>query len=392
MQLWTVALCEIRRMFRSRSFYFVLFALPFLLILILGSALKDIFSQDDRTIGPVRVAVASLDQGAMQEGVQAFLGSPDVTKYLQPSPAGSREAAVEAVKSGEADFGLVIPERFSESVLRGERANWEFLYGPSRTRNTTAEHVLQTFIDQANTIQSVHLTITSAASFAVSATRPPGAAPAGGESYVKTGSLNQANTVVSALQYYAAAELIMFLLYAGMMAAISLTTEKEQHTLARLGTLPVKPATVLTGKMAGQGFLAIVQAAVIVTGTSLLYGVDWGNSWGILTAVILLSIAASMSLALLIAVIAKTYKAAVGLFQAIIIGMTLLSGGFMPVDGLLQKFGYFTVSYWASDSITRIMLDSGPGILSGHLTVLAAIAGGLLAVSFVVYRKAGFYE
>ncbi|MDF2658683.1 MAG: hypothetical protein K0Q94_1474, partial [Paenibacillus sp.] len=58
MQLWTVVLCEIRRMLRSRSFYFVLFALPFLLILILGSALKDIFSQDDRTIAPVRLAVA----------------------------------------------------------------------------------------------------------------------------------------------------------------------------------------------------------------------------------------------------------------------------------------------------------------------------------------------
>jgi ABC-2 type transport system permease protein len=387
MQLWTVVLCEIRRMLRSRSFYFVLFALPFLLILILGSALKDIFSQDDRTIAPVRLAVASLDQGALQEGVQAFLGSPDLSKYLQPSPVVSREAAVDAVKSGEADFGLVIPDRFSESVLRGERANWEFLYGPSRTHNTTAEHVLQTFIDQTNTIQSVHLTIPSAAA---SAARLPASVSAGGESFVLTGSLNQANTAVSALQYYAAAELVMFLLYAGMMAAISLTTEKEQHTLARLGTLPVKPATVLAGKMAGQGFLAVVQAAVIVAGTSLLYGVDWGDNWGVLAAVILLTIAASMSLALLIAIIAKTYKAAVGLFQAVIIGMTLLSGGFMPVDGMLQKLGFFTVSYWASDSITRIMQGFGPDVVSGHLTVLAAIAGGLLAVSFAVYRKAGF--
>lgn len=387
MQLWTVVLCEIRRMLRSRSFYFVLFALPFLLILILGSALKDIFSQDDRTIAPVRLAVASLDQGALQEGVQAFLGSPDLSKYLQPSSVVSREAAVDAVKSGAADFGLVIPERFSESVLRGERANWEFLYGPSRTHNTTAEHLLQTFIDQTNTIQSVHLTIPSAAA---SAARQPASIPAGGESFVLTGSLNEANTAVSALQYYAAAELVMFLLYAGMMAAISLTTEKEQHTLARLGTLPVKSATVLAGKMAGQGFLAVVQAAVIVTGTSLLYGVDWGDNWGMLAAVILLTIAASMSLALLIAIIAKTYKAAVGLFQAVIIGMTLLSGGFMPVDGMLQKLGFFTVSYWASDSITRIMQGFGPDVVSGHLTVLAAIAGGLLAVSFAVYRKAGF--
>jgi ABC-2 type transport system permease protein len=93
-----------------------------------------------------------------------------------------------------------------------------------------------------------------------------------------------------------------------------------------------------------------------------------------------------------VTLLVKSRKAIISVFQTLIIIMTMLSGGFMPVDGLLAKIGLFTVNHWASDSILRIMLDSGTQDVLRNIAVLGMIAAGLLLVSFGAYRKVGYRE
>lgn len=392
MNIWIVARTEIVRMMRTRAFYFVLFVLPFMLILILGSALDGTFGEEDVEIVPVRVAVLLEDRGELQDGIRTFLDSPDIVRYIKTVSVSAREEAEASVRSGETDFGLVVPAGFGESVIRGHNANWEFLYGRSSFKNRTAETVLGSFIEQTNTIQAVHIVLGAEKAGDLQAAGGNAAAGASGDTGVRAGSLNKEKKSASAIQYYAAAELIMFLLYGGMLAASSLTKERDEHTLARLSMMPVPPSAVLSGKIIGQGILALIQAGVIIAGTSLLYGVDWGSSYGLLAVVIVLSIVSSMSLALLVTLLVKSRKAIISVFQTLIIIMTMLSGGFMPVDGLLAKIGLFTVNHWASDSILRIMLESGTQDVLRNIAVLGMIAAGLLLVSFGAYRKVGYRE
>ncbi|PYI54447.1 ABC transporter permease [Paenibacillus flagellatus] len=386
MRLWTVMRTEIVRMTRTRAFYFVLFLLPFTLILILGNALEDAFSQEDRTIEPARVSVVLADGGALASGIRSFLDNKDMARYVTPAYVGTREEAEASVRAGDADFGLVVPAGFSESVLQGKPAEWEMMHGRDRLKNMTAENALGAFVRQTNAMQAIRIAMGGGPTASAGMT---GTAPAG-DTPVRIGSLNKEAKSVSALQYYAAAELIMFLLYAGMLAANSLAREKAGHTLERLAAMPVSSSTVIAGKMLGQGLLALLQAAVIIGGTAWLYGVDWGNRWGLLALVVVIAVIASMSMALLVSLLVKSGRAAIAAFQTVIIVMTLLSGGFTQIHGFLERAGHFTFSYWATDSVMRIMTGSELEPLLGGIGIMAAIGATLLAVSIGVFRKVGY--
>lgn len=389
-RIWLVAKTEMTRMTRIRAFYFILFVLPFVLILILGNALSGMFDMKDREIEPVQVAFVNDDAGGLQDQIRTFFAAEEVGKYVLLVPFATRKEAEASIRAGESDFGLIVPAGFSDSVLHGQKAHWEFVYGRDRVKNRTAESVLGVFVEEANTVQAANLAlgpVQAGSSGTASQAHDDGAAP-----LVKVGSLNEGGKGVTAIQYYAAAELVMFLLYGGMFAAISLAKEREQHTLSRLNAMPVSPSVLLAGKMLGQGLLAIVQAAVMIAGTSLLYGVDWGDHWGALAALVAGTIVASMGIAMLISLFARTHKAVMAVFQTIIIFMTLVSGGFTQVSGLLERIGHFTVSFWSFDGLNRIMLGSGIRSVADHLTVLWAIAAGLLLISVAVYRKVGYRE
>ena len=195
------------------------------------------------------------------------------------------------------------------------------------------------------------------------------------------------------MQYYAASMLVMFLLYSGMGAALGLQGEKEKHTLSRLNAMPIHEYQILLGKILGNIFISIGQAALIITVTILFYGVDWGNAFFNLFLICLLIIAASNSLAILIMLVAKSAKAINTTFQTIILVMTFLSGGFTPLpEGHLQRMGEFTLNHWAMQSMFRIMLGSDAAIIGHHLMILGCIGGGLLLLTLIVYRKAGYHE
>lgn len=74
--------------------------------------------------------------------------------------------------------------------------------------------------------------------------------------YVETASLNEGGETYSAFQYYAAAMLIMFLLYSGLSASISLSEEKRKKTLYRLNSMPVSTLEIFMGKIAGNSLVA----------------------------------------------------------------------------------------------------------------------------------------
>lgn len=390
--IFTIALHELRGMLRNRAYVGILFVLPMLLILILGSALTEVFDTKDREPEPVRVAVWLQDRSQLQNGIELFLASPEVGRYLTSETAGSREEVEQEVREGRADFGLVVPEGFGEAVLKGNAAQWEYMYGRNAVRNETAHLLLDSFLRETNVSQAAALVLDRSAGLSQADSEAQAAATYAAEgTYVRIARLNADGSDYSALQYYSAAYLVMFLLYSGMMAAVSLIKEQEQQTLLRLSTIPIRPGSILIGKLAGQSLLSMLQAAVIIGGSRLLYGVEWGSRLGMLALVCLLTIAAAMSLALLLTLAFKSMKNVISAYQLVIIGMTALSGGFTPnVGEFLAGIGKWTLSHWASDGILRIMLNDAVQTVLLRLGVLAVIAAVLTIAAAVIYRKEGY--
>lgn len=372
---------EIIQLTRIRSVMLMLLGLPLLLIFILGNAL-------DQEIKPVKVSVYIGDTGDLGQALQAYLDSDAVKQRLNLTLNGSDEAVQEDLRSGKADYGFTMPADFSKQVRTGQG---ELLSYPGRMaeRNLAAEAVINGFVQEVKIRQSA--AVVGAASAESGEAASGHSAPS--ESMVKVGTLVSGGSVVfgsiSSLQYYAVANLIMFLLFSGMSAAISLTEEREKGTLRRLYAMPVSMSAVLFGKLAGILAFAVLQAAFLVAFTQFIYGVDWGGDYAGIALVCIITSVASICFAVIIASFTRSRKAVESIYTLSVIVMTFLSGGMIPDLGpALQAIGKFTINHWATETLRELMAG---GNLTGNwqaITTLTAIAAGLIWISAFRFRKA----
>ncbi|GIP58629.1 ABC transporter permease [Paenibacillus woosongensis] len=396
MKLWTIAWFELRMLTRTRAVLLNLFLLPMVLIFILGNALSSNFKDEaEASVEQARVLIVEPNTGGAVQGelevglgLREFLNSPEIKQRMRIEKTVSREEAVEALTRGEADFGVIIPSDFEERVTAGKEAQWELIPGKDSMKNYVAQMIFHAYLDEVNRMQA-----------AIIALGPQGIGEAMGTmsgleaTYVETASLNEGGETYSAFQYYAAAMLIMFLLYSGLSASISLSEEKRKKTLYRLNSMPVSTLEIFMGKIAGNSLVAFLQAAVIICGTSWFYGVDWGRHLWMLALTCLLVVIASMMLAVILTLLTKSSAVARSAVVTVIVVMTFLSGGFQPLPmEIIQRMGEFTVNHWAMQAILRLMLGADPGEVMHYLMMLGLFCGLLLAAGIVSYRKVGYHE
>ncbi len=77
------------------------------------------------------------------------------------------------------------------------------------------------------------------------------------------------------MQYYAAAMLVMFLLYNITVGAKSVVTEQRTETLARLFSTPTSSFSILFGKFLGTLLFACIQFGIFIVATHFMFHVEW---------------------------------------------------------------------------------------------------------------------
>jgi len=392
MNIGTIAWFELKRMAKSRTVLINQFLLPLILIFILGNALSGWFGNGKEFEQPpvnVGFILPEAQGEKLPASVQGLVNAPEIQDIVIQHILSNREEAVGKLRRGELDYAVVIPEAFDERMRQGEAVKLELLPGRDHNLNLVADTVFTTFMADANHKQAEAIVFGGASSLAVPASASYG--KASGAS-VEVGQLGEKGGTYSAAQYYAASMLVMFLLYSGLMASSSLLGERERRTLYRLQSAPVSPGAIFAGKIIGCSLITIVQAAVIVLGSLWLYGVKWGGHPLLLITVCVLITLSSMTIAALITFVSRTAAGARGLMQALIIAMTFVSGGFMPLPvEFFQKIAAFTVNHWAMQSMLRMMLNSDTGLVLSCIGMLALITAVLSASAMITYRKVGYH-
>jgi len=369
--LW-MAWNEIVQLLRIRTVIIMLLGLPLMLIFLLGNALES----DHK---PVKLSVYANDAEQLGVTAKQYVTSSVAEAYVMPQMRDSENQVEEDLLSGKADFGFVA-------------ANGEIHYYPGKfdERNMVAESILDRYVAEIDINQSIAIVISqsNAATAIDSAASAPNA-----HSLVQIGNLIQGDAAdfssFSALQYYSVAYLIMFLLYAGMNGAISLTEEREKGTLLRLYAMPVSLNEMLIGKLIGIMFFAFIQAAVIVLFTKGVYGVDWGSSYGGIALICTLVSLATVCFAVILASFIRSRRAIESIFSLMITVMTFLSGGMIADLGpTIRNIGKYTINHWANEALRGMM--AGGALLDNWqaVVILGAITATLLALSVVRFRKA----
>jgi ABC-2 type transport system permease protein len=196
----------------------------------------------------------------------------------------------------------------------------------------------------------------------------------------------------SAVTYYAGAVAMLFLLFSALSGAMTYLDERESGLLDRLAIGPGGVGVLIDGKfmfLCVQGFL---QVAVIFLVGWAVFGVElWSNllPWAGTT---LAAALAAAGLALAFVTLCRSKQQAQSLGQMLILVVSAVGGSMVPrylMPGYVQAIGWATPNTWALDAYSSIFARAdGYAALLLPWAVLASAGVAGLIVAHVLARRA----
>jgi ABC-2 type transport system permease protein len=171
-----------------------------------------------------------------------------------------------------------------------------------------------------------------------------------------------------------------------MMTALAMTREHERGTMENLLATPVKPLEVMVGKIAPYILIGYVQVAVVLTAARLLFEVPMVGSLALLSASLIVFMAATLAVGFTFSTIAKNQLQAMQLTFFFFLPSILLSGFMFPFRGMpewAQVLGEILPLTHFLRIVRGIMLKgNGVAEIMPHLWPIAAfmLVAGLVAL------------
>ena len=199
---------------------------------------------------------------------------------------------------------------------------------------------------------------------------------------------------ISSSDYYAAAMLTMFILFAASHGGRMLLEEKEQFTYHRMMAAGIPEMSVLSGKFLVVFLIALLQISVMTIFSHYVLKVEWGSFF----SVVLIGITASLAVAGVgVAVAAATYRAGnykmANIFETVVIQtMALLGGSFFPIGILpdaFQKFSILSLNGIALKAYQKTMMGYGLEEVLGYVGILAGIGTVFAIIAVITMRGKG---
>lgn len=181
----------------------------------------------------------------------------------------------------------------------------------------------------------------------------------------------------------------ILMLVSALMTSIAITREKEMGTMEILLVSPLKPLTIILGKVIPYLALAFINALTILALAMLVFHIPFRGSFIILFFETVLFILTALSLGILISTIAKTQQTAMMFSLAGLLLPTMLLSGFVfPLENMPEVLQYFSLiipARWFLTIIKAIMLK-GVSIEYFWLETLV-LFGMMLFFMFLALKK-----
>jgi len=376
-----IAMKDLRQRVRDRS--------VILLSVIAPLGLAVIFSQllAGATEFHADYVVADLDRGSVARAFRDdVLGSLEDGGVATIREVDTEAEARAAVESEDAEAAFIIPAGFSAAVGGGTSASIE-VYGAVQAglETSIAESVATRFGDG---VASVQLALGTTAELRG---RPLTAEEVGSIVTAATTSdpaLQLVDVDASLRQlswstYFSASMAILFLFFAAQIGITSLFEERRGGTIARMLAGPVAPVSIILGKAIGAFVTGIVAMTVLIAGTTLLIGADWGPPLGV-ALIAGAGVLSAIGVATLVASFARTAETAGAASSAVAITLAIFGGSFSPVSQgpeIMSSLSLLTPHAWFLRGLAdlhgagSVLTDALPAVLV--LLTIGLVTGGL---------------
>src|SRR5690606_20856365 len=183
----------------------------------------------------------------------------------------------------------------------------------------------------------------------------------------------------SGFAYTAPANLLLFTFINSMAVAAALVESKRLGMIRRSVAAPVSGGRILLGEAVSRFAVALAQSLLIIVVSALLFGVEWGDPFGVAVVVGVFCLVATGAAMLVGAFVRSPQQApAIGPPLGIVLGM--LGGCLWPREVAgepLNTIGYLFPHAWGMDALLTL---TQPGAGIADVWTEVAVIGGMAVV------------
>jgi ABC-2 type transport system permease protein len=407
-----IALNDLLISLKARETFLIGLLMPALMMLLLGVAMGGADSEGsiyvdvlDRDGSDLSAQFVSTLQDEAQSSGEAFVicpylvGAPDkcdLDKDIAQKSGEWQQISDKRLRDTNSFGALIIDPGFAEKLSAGEPVTVQFKSSTSLSAPTLAQQTIEAAISRmGSSVAIANLTIKVAE-------EQFGALPSGSPERVAAFDVLRAQVETAWQQRPVLVETqatkkrpstlgfnqsgpgiaLMFVFMFMLNASSMLVYEREQGTLQRLYTLPVRKRTILAGKILGRYVYGLgIFVMLLVAGTVM--GVQWGGNGTGIALLMLVFTLTSTALGLALATIVHTSAQASNI--STLLGLTLapLGGAWWPLE-IVPKFmkviGHISPLAWGMDAFQKMMFYNGSVIdILPMLGVLLAMAAAFFA-------------
>ena len=377
MRVLAIVKTELTRTFRWRANIFFLLIMPMGLILLLGVAFGS---------SATRVGVVQKENGQLANRLVASLGDQSGLDTKSYDSLGSLEKAVER---GYVSAGLVLGADYDQRLHAGKAVTVRYFARPDsvapqiRVALESAVAAQGSSLVAARIVRSEQGTSFKSALQRVSAvkTDPPvgvNLLAAGGGKYPTAGGQ---------FQQSASTQLILFTFLSALTGAAWLIETRRLGVARRMLSTPSSSREILLGIVLGRWVITLLQAAVIVFFSWLIFSVDWGDPLGT-GAIILVFSLVSVGAGVLIGTLFSSEQQAGPIGMIIGLVFAAIGGSMEPLQyfpSTMRKIAHITPHAWANDAFGTL-LSNGGNLSSVWLDVTVLGAGAAVLLTLATWR------
>jgi ABC-2 type transport system permease protein len=310
-RFWGVVLKEFLQLKRERITFAMILGIPIVQLLLFGYAINT----DPKNLPTAIIAADS------SEFTRSYVAAMKTTGYFEiVAELRTEEAGRAALARGDVQFVLTIPADFTRRLLRGERP--AMLLEADAT-DPTAIGAAVSSIQQL--VRSVAAKDFKGPLASLAADGPPFEVRT--HRLYNPEGLTQLNIVPGLMGVILTMTMVM-------MTGLAMTRERERGTMENLLSTPVYPVEVMTGKIVPYIFIGLIQATIILIASRFLFGVPVAGSVAALYLVILVFVAANLSVGITLSSLAQNQLQAMQLTFFFFLPNILLSGFMFPFQGM----------------------------------------------------------
>ncbi len=381
MTVLVIAANNLRRLFRVRENLFFVFALPLLLIIVLGL-----------TTAGFEPLIGIHVEDARTPAAESFIDGLDRIEGARTVVFDDLQEATDQLEREDITALLIVPADYEQTVASGTGSVLEYQSIPT-AGGFELQGFVQAVVSAENaTIRATRLVIDQTGMAEAEAASLVAATDQEipGVEVVTVDTEGEPFLDANPLGLVAAQELVLFVFLMAMVAAAALIEVRRLGVTRRMLAAPTSTLEVVLGEALGRYGIAVVQSGFIVGATVVLFGLDWGSWPATLTIIACFSLVATAA-ALFIGALVRNENQSTAVGMSLGMALAALGGCMVPLevfpDGL-RTVAHITPHAWAVDAFTEVVQRGGGlGDIGLELLVLLAYGSVLMVAGAATLRR-----